>query len=41
MNQAAQFRAEGKAAKMSGFINAGTSLVGGMSQYAKQRRLMY
>lgn len=41
MNQAAQFRAEGKAAKMSGFINAGTSLIGGMSNMARQRRLMY
>lgn len=40
MNQAKQFKAEGKSAMASGFINAGTSLVGGLSQYAKQRRLM-
>jgi len=37
-NQAAQFRAEGKAAKQAGFINAGTSLVSGLGNIAKQRR---
>lgn len=38
-NQAAQFRAEGKAAKTAGFINAGTSLVSGFGNLYSRNRM--
>lgn len=36
-NDAARFRAEGKAQRTAGFINAGTSLISGFGQMAKSR----
>ena len=37
-NDAARFRAEGKAAKTAGFINAGTSLLSGFGKMASNRK---
>lgn len=38
INDAARFRAEGKAAKTAGFINAGTSLLSGFGKMAASRK---